>query len=391
MTNFVVLQSGGPTPVINRSLTGIIRKAKELFPQECVFGARHGIEGLISNELVNLTALSESDLNVIDKTPGAALGSTRHKVTATELPVIINTLTKNRIGIVHIIGGNDSAETGLSIQKYASMMKHELQVINIPKTIDNDLVETDHCPGFGSTAKFIALATFGIGKDTKSMGKHAPVAIMEVMGRDTGWLAAAAGMLKSSPDEPPHFIGIPEQNIDEKDFLDVMDNSLTHNGYAVAVVAENSITDAQLLLKERSPYLTDDFGHEYHDSIGQYLSIKLSRELRVRCRFEKPGTIQRSMMALVSETDYQEAHLVGQAAVEAAKAGISNVMINLNPIDIHGQKSSTGVVSLEKVALRTRTLPKEYRPDKYGIMPDAYKKYLTPIMDLGIQDIPTML
>ena len=148
-----------------------------------------------------------------------------------------------------------------------SNIKHELQVINIPKTIDNDLAETDHCPGFGSTAKFIALATLGIGKDTMSMGKHAPVAIMEVMGRDTGWLAAAAGMLKNSQDEPPHFIGIPEQIIDEKDFINVMDNSLTNYGYAMAVVAENATTGTQLLKKERRPYLTDDFGHKYHDSI----------------------------------------------------------------------------------------------------------------------------
>ena len=391
MTNFAVLQSGGPTPVINRSLTGIIRKAKELFPQDCVFGARHGIEGLISDELVDLTALSKSDLNMIDKTPGAALGSTRHKVTETELPVIIKTLIKKRIDIVHIIGGNDSAETGLTIQQYASKMKHELQVINVPKTIDNDLVETDHCPGFGSTAKFIALATFGIGKDAMSMGKYAPIAIMEVMGRDTGWLAAAAGMLKNSPDEPPHFIGIPEQKIDEKNFIDVMDNSLTNYGYAVAVVAENSTTDTQLLSKERNPYLTDDFGHQYHDSIGQYLSTKLSREFKVRCRFEKPGTIQRSMIALVSETDYEEAHLVGQAAVEAAKAGQSNIMINLNPLGSQGQKSSTGTVSLEKVASRTRTLPKEYQPDMYGKLPDSYKKYLNPIIGQGIQGITRVL
>ena len=245
MTNFVVLQSGGPTPVINRSLTGIIRKAKELFPNNQVFGARHGVEGLISDELVDLTALGTSDLDIIDQTPGAVLGSTRHKITLEELPIILDTLDKNRIDILHIIGGNDSAETGMDIQKYASRLDHELQVINVPKTIDNDLAETDHCPGFGSTAKFIALATLGIGMDTKSMGKYAPVAIMEVMGRDTGWLAAASGLLKRSQDEPPHFIGIPEQNIDEKHFIDVIHNSLSSYGYAVAVVAENDTTDTQ--------------------------------------------------------------------------------------------------------------------------------------------------
>ena len=391
MTNFVVLQSGGPTPVINRSLTGIIRKAKELFPNNQVFGARHGVEGLISDELVDLTALGESDLDIIDQTPGAVLGSTRHKITLEELPIILDTLNKNRIGILHIIGGNDSAETGMDIQKYASRLDHELQVINVPKTIDNDLVETDHCPGFGSTAKFIALATLGIGMDTKSMGKYAPVAIMEVMGRDTGWLAAASGLLKRSQDEPPHFIGIPEQNIDEKHFIDVIHNSLTSYGYAVAVVAENSTTDTQLLQKERSPYLTDDFGHEYHDSIGKYLSTTLSQKLKVRCRYEKPGTIQRSMIALVSETDYEEAHLVGQAAVEAAKAGQSSVMINLNPINNHDQKPSTGTVSLEKVASRTRTLPKEYHPDMYGRLPDNYKRYLTPIVGQGIQNVAMTL
>ena len=390
MANFVVLQSGGPTSVINRSLTGIVSAAKEFFPKDRVYGAKYGVEGLIADNLIDLTGLSQSQIEVIGNSPGAFLGSTRHKIDPIELSKIENTLVKNQIRVVHIIGGNDSAETGLEIQKYSSKIKMDLQVINVPKTIDNDLMMTDHCPGFASTAKFISAATWGIGKDTKSMGKYSPVAILEVMGRDTGWLASASGKLKNLQKDPPHFIGIPEEDINEENFISLIDNALNNYGFAVAVVAENCVTDKQLLSNKRVPYLTDDFGHKYHESIGQYLANKVSTELKVRCRHEKPGTIQRTMMGLVSKTDYLEAHLVGQSAVEAAMSGKSNIMITLNPLNELSQSPSTGIASLEEVAFRTRKLPEEFRPSKDGNIPDSYKNYLIPLIGQETENIFTV-
>ena len=390
MANFVVLQSGGPTSVINRSLTGIVSAAKEFFPKDRVYGAKHGIEGLIADNLIDLTGLTQSQIEVIENSPGAFLGSTRHKINTIELSKIESTLVKNQIRVVHIIGGNDSAETGLEIQKYSSEIKMDIQVINVPKTIDNDLMMTDHCPGFASTAKFISTATWGIGKDTKSMGKYSPVAILEVMGRDTGWLASASGKLKNTQKDPPHFIGIPEEDINEENFISLIDNALNNYGFAVAVVAENCVTDKQLLSNKRVPYLTDDFGHKYHESIGQYLANKISTELKIRCRHEKPGTIQRTMMGLVSKTDYLEAHLVGQSAVEAAMSGKSNIMITLNPLNEPSQSPSTGIASLEEVAFRTRKLPEEFRPSKDGNIPDSYKNYLIPLIGQETENIFTV-
>ena len=237
--NILVVQSGGSTAVINSSLSGIIREARERFPLSRILGANYGIEGIISSNLIDLTNISEYKLTSLDETTGAALGSTRHKILPNDMDPILDALRKHEIRMIHIIGGNDSAETALEISKTASHANHDLIVINVPKTIDNDLVLTDHCPGYGSAARFIAQATLGAARDAWSMSMSSPVTIIEVMGRDAGWLAISSSLYKKDESDAPHFIGVPEIPLDEGYFLGRIEDSYKKNGYAVAVIAEN--------------------------------------------------------------------------------------------------------------------------------------------------------
>ena len=293
MQNIMVMQSGGCTPVLNKSLFGVVREADESKAFGEIYGAGFGLEGVLSGELVNLGKLSKAAWNRIARTPAAALGSTRRKLTSEDVPVILKTLAKHDIRYWFIIGGNDSAETGHSVSLEARASGYDLTVINVPKTIDNDLVLTDHSPGFGSAARFVALATMGAGRDAEAMGKASPITIIEVMGRDTGWLAASSALAKRDERDAPHIICIPEVPIDEDHFVDVIENAYRRFGFAVAVIAENTRGTDGVLGGDSEPWYVDDFGHPYYDGPARYLAGLVGRRLKVRARYEKPGTIQR--------------------------------------------------------------------------------------------------
>ena len=233
-------------------------------------------------------------------------------------------------------------------------------VVHVPKTIDNDLPITDHCPGYGSAARFVALATMGAGRDAEAMGEASPVTVIEVMGRDAGWLAASAALGKREEMDAPHYICLPEVPLDEDGFLARMEEAYRRWGFAVAVTSENARGQFGPLGGDRDPFFVDDFGHEYFEGPGRYLAQLLGRELRVRARFEKPGTIQRSLSACVSSTDAGEATLVGRAAVEYALEGHSDVMVTLVWQPGEGYACYTGLAPLEAVAGKVR-------PPSFGV------------------------
>ena len=383
--NIMVMQSGGCTAVINRSLAGIIRAAGRVLPGSHVYGAAHGMEGLISGKIPNLTEISTTKLSSLDSAPGAALGSTRRKLRDEDVGPILTTLDQHGIHILHIIGGNDSAETGMSISNAARIMSYDLNVVNVPKTIDNDLTETDHCPGYGSAARFIAQATLGVGRDAAAMGISSPITIIEIMGRDAGWLSAAGSMYKRDRYDPPHYIGVPEITFYEDVFLLRMEEAYRENGYAIAVVAENIKGPEGAIGGQTEPWFVDDFGHPYYDGPARYLAEKVSRRLGVRCRHEKPGTIQRSFMDSVSTTDAMEAHTVGEAAIEAAAAGETDVIVSLGRGSNSPYKCDVKLVPLYKVAGNTRTLPEKYLPDESGNTSSEFKEYLEPLLGETLQ------
>ena len=380
--NILIMQSGGCTPVLNRSLYGIVSEALAQ-PDHIgeIYGAHYGMEGIIAGDIIDLRRTPSDEWRRIARTPGAVLGSTRRKLRDEDVQPVLDTLRKHNISCWFIIGGNDSATTGHDIGLAAEAEGLSLSVINVPKTIDNDLVLTDHSPGYGSAARFVALATMGAGWDAEAMGIAAPITIIEVMGRDAGWLAAASAFARRDERDAPHFIGVPEIPLDETRFLDRIEDAYRRYGFAVAVIAENIRTPNDKPIGEQAePYYTDDFGHPYYDGPARYLAAQVSRRLGVRARHEKPGTIQRSMMACVSHTDAQEAGMVGQAAVRCSIAGERDIIITLerNPGDRY--VCTTGTAPLQAVGGRVKRMPSEYLAPDNHFVTQAFLDYARPLL-----------
>ena len=374
------MQSGGCTPVLNRSLLGVAQEAYEQGIQGQVYGAVHGLEGLLRQETINLGSLSRSEWGRIGRTPGAALGSTRKKLTPDEVQLVLNELVRQDIRYLFIIGGNDSAETGHRIGLAVQDAGYSLAVINVPKTIDNDLVLCDHSPGYGSAARFVALATMGAGRDSEAMGPASPVTILEVMGRDAGWLAASSALAKREERDAPHLICVPEVPIDEGRFMDTMEDTYRRFGFAVAVIAENTRGVRRILGADEEPLYVDDFGHPYYDGPARYLAGVLSRRLKVRVRYEKPGTIQRSLMACVSRTDAQEAEMAGRAAVRYALDGHTDQIVTLVREPGDAYRCTTGLAPLEQVANRVLTMSDEYFDPSTSFVTPRFISYLRPLV-----------
>lgn len=380
LTNALVIQSGGSTPVLNQSLFGVVHQAKLSTQIKHVLGAVHGIDGVLRNNIVDLNFQTSDWWTRASRTPGALLGSSRRKPSYKEIQRILHTFKKHGIEFCFIIGGNDSAETGHQIHLEAKKAGVSLTVMNVPKTIDNDLVLTDHTPGYGSAANFIALATMGAGRDAETMGKEAPITVIEVMGRDAGWLAAASIIGKKSTQDAPHVVCVPEVPVDSNRFIELMEGAYRRWGFAISVVAENTRGLHGPFGENQKPLHTDDFGHPYYQGGGYYLTEILRKHLDVRVRYEKPGTIQRSMASCISITDSQEAELVGRAAVDYAIQGISDHIVTLVRKPGAGYHISTEPVPLEKVAGKTRTMPPEYFDKDQYLPKEAFIDYVTPLI-----------
>ncbi len=235
--NALVMQSGGPTPVINQSLAGVVREAMEHRQFGELYGAVHGLEGVLGENFLDLRRQSKAAWSRVARTPGAALGSARRKLQPEEVPAVLRTLAERGITYFFPIGGNDSAETAHTLEAAARASGQPLTVIAVPKTVDNDLPETDHCPGYGSAARFVALATMGAGRDAESMAQAAPITVLEVMGRNAGWLAASSVLGRREERDPPHVLCLPERLFDEGRFLGSMEEAYRRWGFAVAVLA----------------------------------------------------------------------------------------------------------------------------------------------------------
>ncbi len=377
--NVLVMQGGGPTPVFNRSLYGLVDEAASAGAFGRVLGAVFGLDGLLDGRLIDLTGRSQRAWRMVARTPGAALGSSRRKLTHEDASTVLDVLDARDIGCCFVIGGNDSADTGLGISREAQRAGYDITVVCVPKTIDNDLVLTDHTPGYGSAARFVAMAAAGAGRDAEAMGEAAPVTIIEVMGRDAGWLAASAALAKVEEREAPHVICVPEVAVEEDAFTAAMESAYASYGFAVAVVAENARGPDGALGGSKEPWYVDDFGHQYFDGPAQYLAGLVGRRLGVRARYEKPGTIQRSMAEVVSRTDASEAEEAGRAAVRAALDGQSDVMVTLERVPGSRYACTTGLAPLSKVAGRVRRMPDDYLCGGFSVT-DAFIEYARPLI-----------
>ena len=379
-TNVLVMQSGGPTPVLNRSLVGVVREALAHPEFGKLYGAIHGLEGLLAGRVMDLRKQDSATLAGVARTPGAALGSTRRKLRPQDVSAILEKLSNLGVGYLFMIGGNDSAETGQGIGKEAKSAALDLSVIHVPKTIDNDLLGTDHCPGYGSAARFVALATMGAGRDAEAMGQASPIVVIEVMGRDAGWLAAASALGKRDERDAPHVLGLPEVAIDEEKFVALMEETYEKHGFAVAVAAENARGVSGVLGGQSQPGRVDEFGHPYFEGAGGYLARLLERQLNVRVRYERPGTIQRSMAACVSRTDAAEAEMAGRTAVRYALDGRTGVMVSLVRESERPYHCIAGMVPLERVASQVKRMPDDYLDRGRYFVRSAFARYARPLV-----------
>ena len=377
--NALVMQSGGCTHVLNRSLHGIASEFQRA-GRGALYGAPNGLEGILQDRAVDLSQVSEDRWLSVADAPGAAIGSTRRRLREDDVRPVFEYLDRLDIGFWFIIGGNDSADTGHTLHLKARDIGYDLTVVNVPKTIDNDLVLTDHSPGFGSAARFVSMAVMGSGLDAEAMRGASPITIFEVMGRDAGWLAASAALAKREERDAPHLICVPEVPIDEDAFVSKIEDAYTRHGFALAVVSENARSVEGVLGAGTEPMFIDDFGHEYHDGPARYLAALVSRHLRVRARYEKPGTIQRSFVGALSEADAREAELVGRAAVLAALDGLRDVMITLERLDGPGYRCSTATAPLADVAGKVRRMPPYFlSPDGWSVSQD-FLDYASPLV-----------
>lgn len=378
--NVIIGQSGGATAVINASLVGAVEAA--LGDQRIgeIYGMRHGIEGLLKNDLIDLRQQQASIWSDLLQTPSAALGSCRYKVRNNDFEQIIARLKQYQVRHLLYIGGNDSADTTHRLAHAARQANYELSVISIPKTIDNDLPFTDHCPGYGSAARFLAQATQDSTLNTLSIPWHYPVKIIETMGRDAGWLTASAALGKRDERDAPHILLLPEQSFVAERFLSQVEAVYKRLGYVIVVAAEAIRDEKGQALGSAGQAGVDAFQHPLLSGAAQYLVELVKRELKLRARFDKPGDLQRMSSLSVSATDRSEAYLVGKMAVHALLDGESDKMVTLVRHQEPAYFCTTGLVDLERVANVQRLMPAEYLTEDKSMITTAFYEYALPLI-----------
>ncbi|MBO5255443.1 MAG: 6-phosphofructokinase [Opitutales bacterium] len=380
--NVLVAQSGGPTTVINASLAGVITEALNHECIEEIYGGLNGIEGILNERLIDLASESQQVVRGLCYTPASALGTCRYKIKSdADYARFLEVCKAHNIRYFFYIGGNDSQDTANKIAQYAKSIDWEMRVIGIPKTIDNDLVMTDHCPGYGSVVKYLATTIRELALDHEAMGNHDLVSIVEVMGRNAGWIAAGTTIAKrrNMLDDPPHIILLPEVAFNADYFISQVEECLKKNKYCL-VVASEGLTD------ETGNYVaaggsTDSFGHSQLGGVGEALqNLVASRLSGVKARSCKIGHAQRAASHCCSLSDSDEAFKCGQEAVKAAVAGETGKMVAIVRADADKYKAETTLVDLDDVANGVKHFPENWiNEDKISIS-QQFNKYILPLM-----------
>lgn len=387
--NAVVGQSGGPTAAINATLAGVIRGVREDRSGSIgtLYGMRNGIDGFLAERLVNLGALcdSEEKLNLLEHTPAAALGSCRRKLPdpAKDPSVYADLLAlfrKYDIRYFFYIGGNDSMDTVSRLSAYLADKDWEMRVVGIPKTIDNDLMETDHTPGFGSAAKYIAVTVQEILRDCAVYTVPA-VTIVEIMGRDAGWLTASAAAGGYVSGFFPDLIYLPERDFSTEQFLsDVRAAQAKHPNVVVAVSEGIRFADGHYVGEGAQSGAVDAFGHAYLAGAGKVLEQIVKQEIGCKVRSVELNLPQRCAAHLASGTDLAESVGVGRAAVAAAVAGVSGEMMSIERTGNAPYAVRFGHSAIAGIANRVRRVDDAYVNAVGNGMADAFRTYILPLI-----------
>ena len=387
----LVGQSGGCTHVINASLEGVVEEARRRSRITDVWGMRHGIEGVLKGDLIDLGRENPETIRRVGRCPAAALGSCRRKVDDREIAEIVRFLARNDIRHFIYIGGNDSADTSHRIAVAASRAGCDIRVVAVPKTIDNDLPMTDHCPGFGSAARFIASVVADTGIETEGMRTVEPFKVIEVMGRNAGWLAASSVLAKRSERDAPHIVWPPEAPFDAERFLGLVGYWFDRIGYCIAVVSE-TIRDSRgypVAAGGRKPE-TDPFGHLRAAYAADHLCKLVTDRFGARARWDKPGAIQRMSSAHFSEVDLREALACGRWAVRLALRGETDKMVVMRRKPGPGYAIDYDRVSLARIANREKLLPAAFFNRRRMLPTPAFRRYALPLVGPGLPAHPRL-
>jgi 6-phosphofructokinase 1 len=383
----LVAQGGGPTAVINQSLAGVVLEARKFAEVSRVYGAHHGVRGIVNEDLLDLTQETTHNLEMVANTPSSALGSTRDKPDAKYCHEIFKVLQAHEIGAFFYVGGNDSSDTVRIVSEEAAKANYPLRCIHIPKTIDNDLVGNDHTPGFPSAARFVAQAFTGANLDNASLpGVYVGV----VMGRHAGFLTAAAALGKKFPDDGPHLIYVPERVFDIDKFLANVKAIYDRLGRCVIAVSEG-IHDA-----EGAPIITklaQQVEHDAHGNIqlsgtgalADLLCEEIKNKLGIkRVRGDTFGYLQRSFIGCVSDVDQREAREVGEKAVQYAMWGDRSGSVAIKRTGYYSVDYE--LIALEAVAGKTRVMEDEFLASNGTDVTDAFRLYLRPLLGSHMPD-----
>ncbi len=368
-----MLHGGGPTAVLNASLAGVAEACRGAREIGVLYGAARGVEGLLGGEVFDLSAEEPSVWGSIARAPGSALGSSRQRIEAGDFERMLETLERLRVGWVFANGGNGTMEMALGLHRAAQASGAGACVIGIPKTIDNDIEGTDHTPGYPSAARFFASALRDIGADNRALPG---VAVVEVLGRNVGWLAAAAALGRHAPDDAPHLVYFPERELRFDQLAADVERVYAKLGRAVVAVCEGQLDErgepfgADARVSSRAPLALN---------LAHTLAQRLTAALKIPARGEKPGLLGRCCAALAADTDREEARRCGEAAVRGALAGHGGSMVTLERRPGAGYAVEYDFTALEEVAGRERRFPPEWLPATAADDLDSFRDWALPL------------
>ena len=389
--NAIVCQSGGPTAVINASLYGVVYEAlnrEDVFGN--VYGMINGIEGFLHDQLMDMKPLDTSgELELIKTTPGSYLGSCRYKLpedlSDTVYPKLFEKFEKYNIGYFFYIGGNDSMDTVSKLSRYAASINSDIRFMGLPKTIDNDLVLTDHTPGFGSAAKYVASTVREIAIDASVYDNKQSVTIVEIMGRHAGWLTAASALARKFKNDNPVLIYLPEVAFDQDAFIEKIKSSLETTSNLVVCISEGIHTaDGTFICELGSEVGVDTFGHKMLTGSGKYLENLVKERLGVKVRSVELNVSQRCSSAMLSKTDQKEAIASGSFGVTAAIKGETGKMVAFkrqSPLTLDADYVlNYATEDVNEICNKEKTVPLEWISEDGSDITEAFLAYARPLV-----------
>lgn len=371
--NLLVVHGGGPTTVINASLYGVIKEALKHDEIGAIYGALGGVDGIFSKNFIDFRQQSKEQIELLPFTPASAIGTSRKHLKSSDYETIVEILKECNIKYLLFNGGNGSMDTCGKIYKLAK--EYGIDVIGIPKTIDNDIAVTDHSPGFGSAARYMAVSVSEVAQDIKAMPIH--VCIIEAMGRNAGWIAASSALARKKAGDAPHLIYLPERPFNTEEFLKDVKDLYDKLGGVVVVVSEglkgeNGEPIVEPVLKQgRDVYFGD---------VSAHLALLVMKELGIKARSEKPGILGRASATLQSSVDREEAIKVGEFAVKQILEGESGYMVGLDRVSNSPYQCEPILIPLEEVMMHEKKIPESYINSRGNDVTEEFIEYCRPLI-----------